>query len=121
MPQCVEVRRCYWGLFLFCIRYSHVGQLDSNFTTHIQWQFLSSDQKDVIVKTGITSGNRQEELMAFAPKACIAQADPQPPQSPPVVPFPFMKLSLELRTIVYKIHLSQPAGPYHFVPPKHKP
>ena len=60
---------------------------------------------------------RQEELMAFAPKACIAQADPQPPQSPPVVPFPFMKLPLELRSIVYKIHFSQPGEPHHLVPP----
>ena len=59
----------------------------------------------------------QEELVVFAPKACIAQADPQPPQSPPVVPFPFMKIPLELRSIVYKIHFSQPAEPHHLVPP----
>lgn len=58
----------------------------------------------------------QEELMAFAPKARVAQADtqaPQAPQEPPVIPFPFMKLPLELRTMIYRIHFAQPAEPHH--------
>lgn len=54
---------------------------------------------------------KQDELMAFAPKARVAQ-----PRSPAAVPFPFMNLPLELRTMVYKIHFSQPAEPHHFVP-----
>ena len=54
--------------------------------------------------------------MAFAPKARVAQADTQAPQAaqqPPVVPFPFMKLPLELRTMIYRIHFAQPAEPHH--------
>ena len=63
---------------------------------------------------------KQEELMAFAPKALVAQAEIQPPPSPRVVLLPFMKLPLELRTMVYKIYFFQPAEPHHFVPPEQR-
>lgn len=59
---------------------------------------------------------QQEELAAFAPKARVAQTDmraPQAEQEPPIVPFPFMKLPLELRTMVYKMHFAQPVIPRH--------
>lgn len=60
--------------------------------------------------THIKDDLKQEELMAFAPEARVAQAETR---SPPVVPFPFMKLPLELRVLVYKMHFSQPAEPHH--------
>ena len=50
--------------------------------------------------------------MAFAPKARVAQGDtpiPPTPQGPPLPRFPFMRLPLELRAMVYKMHFTQAA------------
>ena len=60
----------------------------------------------------IISDLRREELIAFAPKARVAQEDtpvPPTPQGPPLASFPFMRLPLELRTIIYKMHFAQAA------------
>ena len=59
----------------------------------------------------------REERMAFAPKARVAQADTSElptPHGPPLAFFPFMKLPLELRTIVYKMHFAQTADFTYF-------
>ena len=64
------------------------------------------------IYTDIISDLRQEELTAFAPKAPVAQADKSVPpalQGPPLAFFPLMKLPLELRTMVYKMHFAQAA------------
>ena len=65
-----------------------------------------------IIRRDVISDLRQEELMAFAPKARVAQEDtpaPPAPQGPPLASFPFMRLPLELRTKIYKMHFSQAA------------
>ena len=64
------------------------------------------------IHSNIISDLRGEELMAFAPKARVAQADtpvPPTPQDPPLAFFPLMKLPLELRTMIYKMHFAQAA------------
>lgn len=85
---------------------------------------LRSEQYDRVcwyhIWPDIENDLKQEELMAFAPKARVAQAEIQPPPSPRVVLLPFMKFPLELRTMVYKIYFSQPAEPHHFVPHEQK-
>ena len=55
--------------------------------------------------------------MAFAPQARVAQADTSEsptPHAPPLAFFPFMKLPLELRTMVYKMHFAQTADFTYF-------
>ena len=72
-------------------------------TYHGDWESINRE---------IISDLRREELMAFAPKARVAQEDtPVPPtlQGPPLASFPFMRLPLELRTIIYKMHFAQAA------------
>lgn len=71
-------------------------------TWHLIWKHIKDDLK-------------QEELTAFAPKARVVQAETQ---SLPVVPFPLMKLPLELRILVYKMHFSQPAEPHRPLGPQ---
>ena len=64
------------------------------------------------IYTDIISDLRREELTAFAPEARVAQADkpvPPTPHGPPLAFFPLMKLPLELRTMVYKMHFAQAA------------
>lgn len=56
--------------------------------------------------------------MAFAPKARVAQEDAPgrpTPQGPPLAAFPFMRLPLELRTIIYKMHFAQAVEFYPFL------
>ena len=67
-----------------------------------------------LIRRDIISDLQREELMAFAPKARVAQAVPPTPHGPPLAIFPFMKLPLELRTIVYKMHFSQAAELAYF-------
>lgn len=70
----------------------------------------------VAPQTLIVYDLKHEELMAFAPTARVAQADMRASQEPPVVPFPLMKLPLELRTMIYRIRFAQPAEPHHLMP-----
>ena len=65
------------------------------------WESINKD---------IYSHLRRQELMAFAPKAHVAQGDtsvPPTPQGPPLAVFPLMRLPPELRAIVYKMHFAQ--------------
>ena len=91
----------------------------------IQFGSKICDEKDLRSRqTEIISHLQQHELMFFAPKARVAQADtqaPQAPQGPPFVSFPFMKLPLELRTMVYKMHFAQPPEPHFVMAPELKP
>ena len=73
------------------------------------------------IRRDVISDLRREELMAFAPKARVAQEDtpvPAAPQGPPSAVFPFMRLPLELRTIIYKMHFSQAAEFTPFLSPR---